>query len=110
MDEALLQLGVGGIFSILILKEVFSFIKGADTKESRGKCHCGKELKELKEELTKDHDDHEESMDEMLTKIRELWHWHSVEEPGTGIKVWYNKTISNKIDELVKLIKKENGL
>jgi hypothetical protein len=109
MDEALLQLGVGGIFSILILREVFGFIKGADNKEHRGKCHCGKEIKEIKEELNKNHEDHDKSIDEILIKTRELWHWHSQEDPETGIKSWYTSTVKSKLNELIKLLKKENG-
>jgi hypothetical protein len=108
MDEALMQLSVGGIFSILILKEVFNFIKGADVKEKRGICHCAKELKDLKEELVKDHDEHNKAIDEILTRTRELWHWHSKEDES-GVKIWYMSGVKKKLDDLIKHIHKEPG-
>ncbi len=105
MDETLLQLGVGGIFSILIIREVLGFILKWKTKDSiqvqPAGCRCSLEIKRLEESLAKQ----DKGVEEVITKVRELWHWHKAEDPETGIKVWYNKTISNKVDDLIKAFK-----
>lgn len=107
MDEALLQIATGGIFAILILREVFGFIKNGNNKEfkitserfsalERKICENNKLLRENKELLYK-----------ILGKINDLWHWHSMEDPATGVKIWYNTAIKNKLNEIYKYLEEK---
>lgn len=76
MEQQLLQLGVGGMFAILVIREVFSFLK------ERARCHQNKQ------------------MDVLAHQIAELHQWHAVTDED-GVKVWYvRRSLEQAIDKL----------
>jgi hypothetical protein len=74
MDEkTLIQLGVGGTLAILLLREVFAF------------------LREIMKKDTGD-DDREEIADclgDIHQRLNDLHRWHDVRDPSSGVFVWY---------------------
>lgn len=76
MEQQLLQLGVGGLFAILVIREVFSFLK------ERARCQSNKQ------------------MEIMAQQIAELHVWHSVTDED-GVKIWYvRRSLENAIEKL----------
>ena len=65
MESMLLEIGIGGIVALMILKEVFVFLKSRnDTKN-------------------------EVDMYHVAHQIDELYKWHDKDDPSTGAKIWY---------------------
>jgi len=85
MDNVITQLGVGGIFAILVLREVFNFLSTRKKNGSEGR---------MKEQIAK------------------LYEWHNMED-ANGVKRWYNKstldsniaTLSRNIQEQTLILK-----
>lgn len=76
MDSIVIQLGVGGIFAVLTLKLVFDFLN-ARNKPS---------LESIQREVM-----------ETRKKTQDLWEWHNVSDPHTGLKSWYTPRESQAI-------------
>lgn len=73
-ESAMLQLGVGGIFALMILKTVFDFV---------GKKRNGVDLRRVERE------------------VHDLHNWHDVNDPDTGAKIWYSsRSMSKMLDKL----------
>lgn len=76
MEQQLLQLGVGGLFAILVIREVFSFLK------ERTRCQNNKQL------------------ERMAHQIHELHQWHDVTDED-GVRVWYvRRSLEQAIEKL----------
>lgn len=76
MENQLLQLGVGGLFAILVLREVFSFLK------ERTRCQNNKPF------------------EKMVKQIDELHQWHDVTDDD-GVRVWYvRRSLEGAIEKL----------
>ena len=73
--EHLTELGVGGIITLLVLKEVFAFV----SKKRNGNIDFLK----------------------LARKIEDLWEWHNVTDPATGGKIWYvQQSLEKAIEKL----------
>lgn len=79
MDENLLQVGVGGLMALLILREVFGYlIKKKGDKASEGS--------------------------KLAKQVDELWHWHAKED-SDGVKIWYvRKSLEDAVSRLASAI------
>lgn len=88
MDTSLVtQLGVGGIFAILILKEVFGFVSKKSRSES------------------------DEQVDQIAKEVRDLWEWHNVTDPSTGGKIWYvQRSLEKAMDRLSENIEAQTAV
>jgi hypothetical protein len=85
MEEALTQLGVGGIFVVLVLREVFTFV----SKKRNGT-----------------------GVDMLLVakQVAELHRWHDREDEE-GVKVWYvRKSLEDAVEKLAANIDKQTAI
>lgn len=102
MGSVVVQLGVGGIFAILILQLVLGFLEkwrerqagdslvgtgrgGEDDEAGSGSCPVER---------------YEVDVQLMARRVDDLWEWHSVRNPD-GVFVWYVR--SSLEDAIVKL-------
>lgn len=95
--ETLMQLGVGGIFAILVIREVLSFLQRRGdllapiVVPTPTECLTVEERKMLRQV-------HEWS--------RDLHAWHDVSDPD-GVKIWYNRrSLEEAVDRLATTIEK----
>ena len=86
MAHSLTEMGIGGVFALMVLREVFSFLKAkrANPEDKMG-------------ELDK-------KIDKILKQTDDLWQWHSVTD-SDGVKLWYlkpslEKTIGSLADNI----------
>ena len=82
MNEMLTQLGVGGIFAVLVIKMVLDFVTNRERPT----------IDAVYKEVV-----------ESSKKTAELWDWHNVNDPVTGEKSWYT---SRESREMLLSIKK----
>jgi hypothetical protein len=76
MEQQLLQLGAGGLFALLVLREVFGF---------------------LKERVRYTHNT---ALEQMAKEVHEMHEWHAVTDED-GVKVWYiRRSLENTLDKL----------
>lgn len=76
MEQQLLQLGAGGPFALLVLREVFGF---------------------LKERVRYTHN---AALEQMAKEVHEMHEWHAVTDED-GVKVWYiRRSLENTLDKL----------
>ncbi|MBY0354403.1 MAG: hypothetical protein K2Q12_01585 [Rickettsiales bacterium] len=76
MEQQLLQLGAGGLFALLVLREVFGF---------------------LKERVRYTHN---AALEQMAKEVHEMHEWHAVTDED-GVKVWYiRRSLENTLDKL----------
>lgn len=76
MDDQFLQVGAGGLFALLVLREVFGFLKEKVRAQSN---------------LV---------IDNMAKQIQELHEWHAVTDED-GVKIWYlRRSLENAIEKL----------
>ena len=74
MEQQLLQLGAGGLFALLVLREVFGF---------------------LKERVRYTHN---AALEQMAKEVHEMHEWHAVTDED-GVKVWYiRRSLENTLD------------
>jgi|15BtaG_2_1085339.scaffolds.fasta_scaffold24449_2 hypothetical protein len=91
MEEGLTQIGVGGVFAIFILREVFTFLKSR------------KEAATLEGKVDK-LVDQVDSFEQVRSQIRDLHVWHNVTDTD-GSKIWYVKSsLTEAMTELSKNI------
>lgn len=87
-----------GILAVMILKEVFAFIK-AFINNRNGNSKTKIDLHDIKQTV----DELQGDMTEIKNQIKDLWVWHEKEEPGEpGVKVWYANRKRTE-DALVKI-------
>ena len=102
MDDALLQLGVGGIFALMIIKEVFNFLS-----KRNGGSKANLDDSTISRKVSKDLSP---KVDESLHILRDLHEWHSKTDED-GVKVWYvRRSLERTIDDLSDAIKAQNEL
>jgi hypothetical protein len=76
MDDQFLQVGAGGLFALLVLREVFGFLKEKVRAQSN---------------LV---------IDNMAKQIQELHEWHAVTDED-GVKIWYlRRSLEGAIEKL----------
>ncbi len=76
MEQQLLQLGAGGLFALLVLREVFGFLK------DRVRCT------------------HNAALEQMAKELHEMHEWHAVTDEDV-VKVWYiRRSLENTLDKL----------
>lgn len=95
MDALVMQLGVGGIFAILVIREVLNFLKSrtATVSESPSPSSC-LTLEEHK------------LIRQMHEWTRDLYNWHNVSDEE-GVKIWYvRKSLEDVVDRLATTIEK----
>ena len=73
------SVGVGGIFAILIIREVFGFLKSRRGSDS---------------------DRQAKIMEALARQTKDLWDWHNVADTD-GVKVWYVRRSSE--EAIIKL-------
>lgn len=100
-EQLLMQLGAGGLIVLLVLREVFGFLKTRKLGVSSD--HLLKDiLEELKEQRIQ--------MSEVLAKTKTLYHWHDKED-NDGIKIWYvRSSLENAIEKLAENISKQTDI
>ncbi len=97
MNETLTQLGVGGILVILVLREVFGFLKARGTN-GKGRSTCDECASALKELLgiageTKRRGEETTGMVSALYKLHDVRDAH-------GQPVWYAGSLTDAVREL----------
>jgi hypothetical protein len=76
MEDQLLQIGAGGLFALLVLREVFGFLK----ERARTQCNV--------------------TLDTMAKEVHEMHEWHAVTDED-GVKIWYlRRSLENAIEKL----------
>ncbi len=76
MEDQLLQIGAGGLFALLILREVFGFLKEKVRAQNNT------------------------AFDILAKQIQELHDWHAVTDED-GVKIWYlRRSLENAIEKL----------
>ncbi len=87
----MLQLGVGGIFAILILRLVFDFI---DRREMKRQSNGNGVAPSWAREPTK-------TVGTMAIRVRDLHDWH---KPENGEQTWKNKQMVEMLHDLKEMI------
>ena len=78
MNMSLLsEIGVGGIFAVLMVKEVLNFLRYRKNGDRRA---CDPHIKD------------------MHKRIEDLWNWHNVTD-NDGVKIWY---VRRSLEEAIK--------
>ena len=128
IGDYILQLGVGGLFAVVILTKVFDFLNKQKEKKNGKhsgaygtvKCPFEAELKEDISEL-KQHiavlQEHviqnKNKTDRIQPKIYELHEWHNKDDKDNmGAKIWWGldiKKIVQKMNELIRISNKGSG-
>lgn len=91
METLLLQLGVGGIFAILILKTVFDFLTKKKDEKKNGN---GNGLSTVKVAL----------------QIKDLWDWHNISDED-GVKLWYfRRSLEPAVHKLAENIESQTRI
>jgi len=86
--DVLTQLGIGGIFAILILREVFNYLGKKSTSGPATACAIGDNTKAARQ-------------------IERLYEWHDKEDQD-GVKVWYvRSTLEKAIDKLTEAVERD---
>ena len=76
MEQHLLQLGAGGLFALLVLREVFGFLKERVRNTNNT------------------------ALEQMAKEVHEMHEWHAVTDED-GVKVWYiRRSLENTLDKL----------
>lgn len=85
MDNTLIQVGVGGTFALLVIREVFGFVKY---------------LKNNKSNQKEREDDQGADLPRMARQIDDLHQWHSLTDEE-GVKIWYvRRSLEEALREL----------
>jgi len=96
-----------GILCVMILKEVFSFIRTVLNHRNNGNGKTRIDLHDIKRDTG--------LIEDMESKVKDLWTWHEKEVPGEpGVKVWYGSKrtedalvdISESLKELIAINQK----
>lgn len=106
--DKIVEIAAGGVVAIWILREVFGFLVKLKSKTNENESHS-LQLQKLQIRI-------EENQDILksiaaiaqrnYTKTDELHRWHSIEEPGTGVKVWYTQSIKEEIKDMNEILSK----
>ncbi len=112
--EHLVQLGVGGIFALLIIKEVFAFIKAKKPTHVPAQTLANNIQKNLKsiqsDNCSKEHVRMEKMIENISRQVADMYKWHDVED-SEGVKVWYvRKSLEEAIGKLSSSIEKQTEL
>ncbi len=88
----LLQLGVGGIFAIMLIREAAALIEKvqARMKGDDGKLDCDTCLDAI-------HDKTSTTLD----LVKDLHEWHNIRDHQTGIPVWYSGYATTELKNLL---------
>lgn len=108
MNEALTQLGVGGIFTIMVLQMVFSFLKSkSPPKDPHG---ISKRLGLMTDAIAASFQCIERKLDELLVLTKDLHTWHNVSD-NEGVKIWYvRRSLEDAIGSLSSNIAKQTDV
>ncbi len=91
MEDLVIQLGVGGIFAILVLDRVFKFLSGRQATDA-GEVDAGLGAKGA----------------ECRRKVHELHEWHDHDEMGEGAtpgeKVWWGTALRRDVNDLARSV------
>jgi hypothetical protein len=93
MDQALTQLGVGGIFALLIVGKVLDFV------ERRRKNGSGDQFKKQIADL---HKTWAQPNNPVQAHIGDLWQWHKPTDEGT--QEWKNPRLAEAMESLSVII------
>jgi hypothetical protein len=108
MDAVITQVGVGGIFSLLVIREVLTFVKTRNGKkngvlpvvrvsEPPQECHDGlKDITRMCSELKK-------VSDETLTHSEKTFEMHDKHD-AKGQPVWYTSPLTEAVEDQTKVI------
>ena len=81
-SELAIQVGIGGTLALLVLREVFAFLKGRSAQASN----------------------------ECQRQLQDLWDWHNLAD-DEGVKVWYvRKSLERSIDALAENVKHQTEM
>ena len=87
MEQLVLELGVGGLFALFIIREVLTFLK--DKKNSAAGA---------------------EDLSKLCRQVEELHVWHSKTDQD-GVPVWYvRRSLEDAIEKLAENIEKQTDL
>lgn len=87
-SDLLTQLGVGGIFVIMLLDRVVAILKAAKAKGQSTINGHGLDQSSRR-------------------KIDDLHSWHNITDPATGRRIWYlDSELRAEVSELLKLLRK----
>jgi hypothetical protein len=93
-----------GILCVIILKEVFSFIRTVLSHRNNGNGKTKIDLHDIKRDM-----DHlKDTTDSIEPQVKDLWTWHEKEIPGEpGVKVWYgSKRTEDALVEISESLKR----
>ena len=112
--EHLAELGVGGIFALLIIREVLSFVKSRKPSQVQTQAVANNIQRNLKsiqsDNCSKEHQRMEKMLESMARKMDDMYKWHDVED-SEGVKVWYvRKSLEEAIVKLSSSIEKQTEL
>lgn len=82
MNDIMMQLGVGGIFAILVIREVFTFLRSRVDKSS----------------------DLDVVVRDVKIRVDELYRWHDVRDED-GTPIWYiRSSMTRSVEQLARSI------
>jgi hypothetical protein len=123
MDDLLLQIGVGGVFAIMVLREVFKFLEKQREKKGNGKTaayrsqhassvtasdarQLGIEVSRIENKI----DVAVKKLEGMQGPIFDMHRWHDVDDPTRpGAKLWWGVCLS-ELNASVKVLADETRL
>lgn len=85
--EELTGIGVGGIFAVLVIREVFTFVKGRQHNHGPMNGSLGRI---------------EAKVDTIMSKTAQLHQWHAVTDQD-GVPVWYvRRSMERAVDRMAE--------
>lgn len=93
MESALTEYGVAGILVIIILREVFNFLKSQKVKKIENGDYSNKKIFDFLVQLNG-------KINDANREIHDLYQWHDVKD-GDGVPIWY---IRRSLEEAIKAL------
>jgi len=115
-DSKLTALGAGGVLAILILKEVFGFLKvfqerrkGSADEKSPSQSQIIElpqaEVYRRLESIARAQEEQKLIINNVSSKVTELYKWHDVNiQDQPGVKVWWGGQLDRRIDNIAQLM------
>jgi len=93
LENIPLQIGVGGIFVVLVLKEVLAFVASQGKDKEAGKPGGCSNSAECQATIRR-----------IASQIGELHDWHSMRDPNTGVFVWYGNLATRELKDAISAL------
>jgi prefoldin subunit 5 len=105
VENQILQVGAGGLLALLILREVFGFLRKKSQRDE-----ITEVIEEQIDQLREPHKEAYKKIEVAMDQINDLWRWHNVSD-AEGVKIWYvRRSLEDAIGKLAVSIDKMTDL